>query len=56
MTLKWNDEKALKFILDALNIQTNLPLNDIGYIYKGKCYEKGLLGAIKLCEDKQNNK
>jgi hypothetical protein len=49
-------EKAWFFVLEALDIKTDIPINKIGAIYKGRIYEKGLLGIIQLYEDMQKYK
>lgn len=50
------DEKSTQFVLDALNIKTDIPIENIGGFYKGKIYEKDLFSIMELAEEIEKDK
>ncbi len=48
-------QSAIPFILEALDIKTNIPHDKIGAFYNGKIYGKDLLSIINLGDDLKTN-
>ncbi len=49
------DRQSLPFILKALKIKTDIPLDEIGGFYNGKIYRHDLCSIIELSEDIKEN-